>query len=97
MAPELLSKDRYNGHVVDLFSLGVILFIMYSSTPPFTVAAESDQLYNLLVTHQYERFWQVHSQGKPEGFFSENFKNLIVLMLQSNPLYRPQIADVIGH
>ena len=51
MAPELLTKSPYSGQVVDLFSLGVILFIMYAGRPPFTVAARSDDLYNLLATH----------------------------------------------
>jgi len=51
MAPELLSKSQYNGHVVDLFSLGVILFIMYSGRPPFTVASDTDDLYRLITTH----------------------------------------------
>ena len=38
MAPELLSNKSYQGHVVDLFSLGVILFVMYVGRPPFSVA-----------------------------------------------------------
>jgi len=97
MAPELLQKDKYNGNVVDLYALAVILFIMYSGRPPFTVAAKSDDLYNLLATHQYSCFWQVHQQGKPEGFFTPKFKNLIEIMLQDRPGYRPDIVDIVGH
>ena len=53
MAPELLIRQDkgYNGNVVDLYALAVILFVMYSGRPPFTVAAKSDDLYNLLATH----------------------------------------------
>jgi serine/threonine protein kinase len=30
MAPELLARQAYQGHVVDLFALGIILFILYT-------------------------------------------------------------------
>jgi serine/threonine protein kinase len=30
MAPELLARQPYQGHVVDLFALGIILFILYT-------------------------------------------------------------------
>ena len=97
MAPELVKKTHYSGHVVDLFALGVCLFIMYTGHPPFNIAAPSDDLYNLLWTHQYARFWQVHSLNKPKDFFSETFQNLIVLMFQERVEYRPCMADVVGH
>ena len=57
MAPELLKKGAYHGHVVDLFALGVVLFTMHAGNPPFTVAASSDEIYYLLQTHQYSLFW----------------------------------------
>ena len=40
MAPEILSHQPYQGQVVDLFALGVILFILYSGHPPFEMAKE---------------------------------------------------------
>ena len=36
MAPELLANQPYNGQAVDIFSLGVILFIIYDGHPPFS-------------------------------------------------------------
>jgi len=38
MAPEILLKESYQGHVVDLFALGIILFILYSGHSPFRCA-----------------------------------------------------------
>lgn len=35
MAPEILARQPYRGNEVDLFSMGVILFIMYTGHPPF--------------------------------------------------------------
>jgi hypothetical protein len=28
-----------------------------------------------------QEFWKLHSEGKPEGFFSEDFKDLITGLL----------------
>ena len=38
MAPELVYQEEYQGAPVDIFSLGVILFAMVSSHPPFREA-----------------------------------------------------------
>lgn len=35
MAPEIRDEKDYKGHEVDLFAVGVILFIMYTGHPPF--------------------------------------------------------------
>ena len=35
MAPEIYGKNRYKGEPVDIFALGVILFMMISNKSPF--------------------------------------------------------------
>jgi serine/threonine protein kinase len=62
MAPEILNRQPYQGHVVDLFALGVILFILYAQHPPFTQASTSDSFYKLLATNRADLFWKMHSQ-----------------------------------
>ena len=82
MAPEILAREPYLGRVGDLFALGVILFILYAGHPPyFSLANDQDKLYNLIMTHRSDLFWKAHSSRKPEGFFSEEFKELITCML----------------
>ena len=99
MAPEILAKQPYQGQVVDLFALGVILFILYSGHPPFSMANEEDNYYKLLATNRSDLFWKAHSnpQRKPEGFYSEEFKDLLTCMLQFHPHQRLCVADIIGH
>ena len=97
MAPEILAKQPYQGQVVDLFALGVILFILYSGHPPFSMANEEDNYYKLLATNRSDLFWKAHSNRKTEGFFSEDFKDLLTCMLQFHPHQRLCIADIIGH
>lgn len=87
MAPEIIAKQPYQGQVVDLFALGVILFIMRSGHPPFSQASEEDRYYQLLATNRSDLFWKAHSnsQRKGEGYYSEDFKDLITCMLQFHP------------
>ena len=61
MAPEIISKRAYQGQVVDLFALGVILFIMRSGHPPFSYASMNDSYYQLLANNKSDEFWNAHS------------------------------------
>lgn len=97
MAPELILKQAYQGHCVDLFALGIILFILYSGHPPFNQAHPNDPHYKLLATNRADLFWKQHQNNKPQGFFSEEFKDLITNMLQLKPETRPSLADCVGH
>ena len=42
MAPEIVEGKKYIGKVVDLFALGVILFVMRTGSYPFDKMAEKD-------------------------------------------------------
>ncbi len=71
MAPEIHSKQPYQGQVVDLFALGVIFFILYAGHPPFNMANMEDPHYKLIASNRSQQFWALHQQRKPEGFFNE--------------------------
>jgi len=49
MAPEIKEGKPYNGLKVDLFSAGVILFILIRGIFPFKEARKEEFFYNLLV------------------------------------------------
>lgn len=84
--------------MVDLFAMGIILFILYSGSPPFNSAHFSDAYYKLLATNRADLFWKYHSNRKSEpGFFSDSFKDLITNMLQTMANQRLGIADIVGH
>jgi len=97
MAPEIHMKKPYNGASVDLFACGIILFIMTTQHPPFTRAEPSDPFYRLLCANRDDLFWKAHSKNKPEGFFSEEFKDLITRMLSFDPSHRLSMEDVKAH
>ncbi|CAD8165170.1 unnamed protein product [Paramecium pentaurelia] len=90
-APEVLYGAIYDGVKADVFSLGVILFIMYKGQPPFSKANQQDALYNLIIQENYKQFWEIHSQ-KIE--FSFDFKELFLGMVNPNPEKRFNMEGV---
>jgi len=97
MAPEILAKEPYQGHVVDLFAIAIILFIMYSGHPPFQAADPKDSYYKLIASNRADLFWKSHETRKQPGFYSDEFKDLITNMLQLLPNQRLSMADIVGH
>jgi serine/threonine protein kinase len=57
MAPEQHLQREYDGEKVDIFALGVILFIMHAGHPPFNAAIPQDQFYVSLASKNFEMFW----------------------------------------
>lgn len=47
MAPELTQKKEYEGKPVDVWALGVLLYVMLSGTFPFRGISESDLYYRI--------------------------------------------------
>lgn len=62
MAPEIQLGQKYVGTQVDMFSLGVILFIIVTGKPPFVEAVKNDKFYNLIRFGKFEIFWRAHTK-----------------------------------
>jgi len=89
-APEIV-REKYYSENVDVFSLGVVLFIMYAGSPPFRQVKKSDWWYEKLATKQYEKFWSAHERGMK---FSSALKRLLEGMLAVNPRNRLTLKQV---
>lgn len=89
-APEIV-REKYYSENVDIFSLGVVLFIMYAGSPPFRQVKKSDWWYEKLATKQYEKFWAAHERGMQ---FSSALKRLLEGMLAVNPRQRLTLEQV---
>lgn len=94
-APEIFLDEPYSGVSADLFSCGVILFILLNQKPAFGKAHRTNHLYNLFLTEN-DSFWDHHSSDKPRGFFSSDFKALINGLLAFDPARRPTLQQVLA-
>jgi len=99
MAHEINMQQDYEGAKVDIFAAGVLLFIMVAGHPPFIKAIPKDPYYvSLCKTKQnVNMFWAIHQKGKPAGFFSPEFQQLVTKMIAYDPSDRPSISEIINH
>jgi len=64
-----LERRSYRGEHVDIFSIGVILFVMVTGTLPYqTEASIKDPLYKLIYLKKKDQYWKEWRQhnGRPE-------------------------------
>ena len=93
MAPEILGHEPYSGEKVDLFAVGVLLFIMVAQHPPFRKAVPQDPFYKMFCQRN-EMYWNKMSGGKPPGTFTPDLKELINSLMAIKPEDRYTISEI---
>jgi len=88
-APELL-RDKPYTNACDIFSSGVVLFILVAGYPPFESAHKTDKWYKAIIDGDAEKFWHYHRRAK----LSDDVKELITGMFTYKP-YKRWIMDEI--
>ncbi|KAF4088145.1 hypothetical protein AMELA_G00079240 [Ameiurus melas] len=85
-APEILLGDEYDAPAVDIWSLGVILFMLVCGQPPFQEANDSETL-TMIMDCKYTV--PIH--------VSNACKDLINRMLQRDPKRRASLEEIESH
>ncbi|KAI1382105.1 kinase-like protein [Hypoxylon crocopeplum] len=92
IAPEILEKGKKgHDHMVDIWSLGIIMFAMLASKPPFQ-SSTTDEIYRRAKNRDYE--WP-----KPETsnkYISQEAKDVVATMLEKADL-RPDPDAIVQH
>jgi len=91
-APEVLLSRGYTLKC-DIFSLGVMLFVILTKHPPFRQAVSEDQWFRQIAKKQFAAFWTKH----PRDNLSRPCRDLICKMLCYQPLDRLTIGGVASH
>jgi len=98
-APEVLDHKPHNGIKADIFSLGLILFILVFGVPPFDLLNEKNPLYSYIEDNTPENihlYW-IRIEGQLQMQFSDEFKDLFIKMVLSNPNDRISIQEILNH
>ncbi|CAK83504.1 unnamed protein product (macronuclear) [Paramecium tetraurelia] len=90
VAPEVLKDQAYN-HKVDIFSAGVILFVLLTGQMPFANYENSEELLmsNYFCRIDYDKF---HNKN-----ISEQAQSLVKLLLEENVSKRPTAEEALLH
>ena len=90
MAPEIKEGKTYKGTQVDLFSLGVILFIIVQGIFPFKEARREEYFYGLLMNGRIDHYWSKVNGG----VLSQSFKDLVLGLFSYDGNQRPTTEQI---
>ena len=90
MAPEIKEGKIYDGRQIDMFSTGVILFIIVQGIFPFKEAKKDEYFYNLILNNKLDTYWKKVGGNN----LSEEFKDLILKMFSYDGSKRPTVAQL---
>ena len=93
MAPEIKEGKQYKGTEVDVFSVGVILFIIVQGIFPFKEARKEEYFYNLLLSGKIDTYFTKVNGGN----LSAEFKDLILRFFAYDGANRPTVEQVRAH
>lgn len=86
VAPEVLGKDGYDGKKADVWSMGVILYVLLAGYLPFDENTMAG-LFQKIKAADFEY----------PGWFSDEARNLISKVLVPDPQQRARISDLKQH
>ena len=97
-APEVWNNSCSKFFAADIYSLGIILFVMKSNGFPFIESqdgAQKELIHFDLFNEDNEEFWANKvSNERNKSIFDDDFKDLINGMLKEDPLQRFTIEDI---
>lgn len=93
MAPEIKLGEHYDGRATDVFSAGVVLFIIVRGIFPFKEARKDEYFYNLIMNGETDKYFK-----KIKGeHLSKEFRDLVMRMLAYKGSDRPTIEEIKKH
>jgi len=95
-APEILKGEVYD-HRVDIFAIGVMLFVSLSGSQPFRRADRNDPWYKKVVKGEWDKFWKAHTNRETAYQFDDTEINLLEGMLAYRPDDRLTLQQVVDH
>lgn len=86
MAPEIVNRDRYRGDKADIWSCGIVLFVLVAGYLPFD-SNNSEIVIQKIKTGEFDT----------PAFVSDLARDVITKLLTPNPLFRPGAKTILDH
>jgi serine/threonine protein kinase len=99
-APEVYKEYPYSGEKLDVFNLGIILFLLrvagrgFMSTECNKKNRCIDDLYSLIRKKKYDDYWEEIYSHYGDIELSEEFKKIYVKMVAFDPKERPTLEEI---
>ena len=93
-APEIIDNVPCYGNKVDIFTLGIVLFIICTQCPPFHNAKANDPLYRLILSGSFSSFWKPWEERRGIKL-SQELKELLHSLWCYDPAKRPEISEIL--
>lgn len=94
MAPEIIARSGYDPTKIDVWSIGIILFIMLTGAPAFAEASMRDKAFRIASRHGLRKLMQM---WKLESTMSEDALDLLCGLLAVDPDQRISMHDALHH
>mmetsp|Transcript_3136 Transcript_3136/g.2704 ORF Transcript_3136/g.2704 Transcript_3136/m.2704 type:complete len:223 (+) Transcript_3136:418-1086(+) len=98
-APEIRHSRCKDPRKADIYSLGIILFLLKSGTFPYSEIknVEEGQKYKYMIENGDEAFWESHPSSRENGEqFSPEFRSLFMSMVNHDTEARATIKEIKG-
>ncbi|KAI8927403.1 kinase-like domain-containing protein [Entophlyctis helioformis] len=87
IAPEEFCSEEYDSEAVDVWSMGIIYFVMAANSIPWRTAVASDQRYKYFLDHRMHYAAFERLQPGP--------RSLVYKLIEPDPVKRIKVADLL--
>eukprot|EP00347_Sterkiella_histriomuscorum_P014794 403359500 len=98
-----VNQPSYLGEKADMYSLGILLFLMYFGFPPLSTNSPNDPYFHLLCSgdeYLVDQYFSVHPQtrilNQSTRCIPQSLKQLFAKLLHFDPSKRPSVQDLLN-
>ncbi len=101
VAPEIIKHKSYDGEKIDVFSIGVTIFSLLTKKIPFQACKNNYELtqtlYRYITKRKITKYWYILEHSKEVNLkpLSDDFKELFIKMVESNPKKRITLDEIL--